>query len=96
MHLLSFDKPSVDMLTEAGLVELTTHGQAYENVGLYGRYGKELGMRRVEDDPVFQVTPKGNTLIHIIPESGDPEPKEAPQKIFEWLPGLKPTPAYVN
>ena len=93
LHMLKFNSTSPGKLVDEGLVRLTTYEEAYDNVGLYDEFGEELHLRGVAEDSVFQVTPKGNTLIFVTRDSGSKKPQEEREKSFEWLPGvLKPLP----
>ncbi len=84
--VFSFDTPTIDELVDAGMLRLTTQGEAYERVGLYDVYGEELSSRSVEDDPVFQVTPKGNSLVSLERDFGEKKPRESEMPNLGWVP----------
>lgn len=93
LHIIKFNSSSPGKLVDEGLMRLTSYEEAYDNVGLYDEFGEELHLRGVAKDSVFQVTPKGNTLIFVSRDSGSKKPQEEREKSFEWLPGiLKPIP----
>lgn len=89
-QLLQFDSYTAAELLDLGVLAEKSYGQAYENVGLYGEYADELKARSIIDEPVFQITPKGNTLVMLVEDGGDPQPDEKTQPSFAWLPGIRP------
>ncbi len=84
-HLMSFDCPGPEGMTEAGLVEPTTYREAYKKVGLYETYAEGLDLSGFTDEQVYQVTPKGNTLLFIDNPSGVPSPKHEKEPVLEGL-----------
>lgn len=74
-HFLKLAAPSFEELVDCGFVEPTTYRQAYEQAGTYEQYAGELDGRGLTDQLVHTVTPKGNTLIFLLPASGSPRPK---------------------
>jgi hypothetical protein len=91
-HIVNMATYTVEELEEKGIVAKTTHQEAYEAAGVFDEYAVDLGYRRIEETPVFQITPKGNTLVRLLPDGGDKKPQEDRQPSFEWARGL--TPAY--
>ena len=87
-HIACLDKPSITELVDTEIVIPTTHSDAYKRVGAYEQYAEDLHSRNVADDLIYQVTPKGNGLVFIIPRRGDSQPKTEPQP--ELLPGQLP------
>jgi hypothetical protein len=75
-HLLTLNTYTVGELEDHGLVRQKTHREAYEHMGLYDAYAEDLSRRRMQDAPVFQITPKGNTLVFLTGSSGDQTPQE--------------------
>lgn len=77
-HLLTFDSYTAAELVGEGMLRATTYREAYTQVGL-SEYVPDLESRSLAEDKVFQVTPKGNTLVGLLPESGSASPKRSPQ-----------------
>ena len=90
-HLLHINFPTITELVEQEVVVERSYGRAYEEMGLYDDYSEDLRRRSLIDDPVFQVTPKGNTLIFLTKDSGDKTPKEKRAESPAWVPQLAPT-----
>ena len=88
-HVLSFDIYTPDQLIQQGMLEKSTYGDAYQSLGIYKKYMEELGTRRLTEEPLFQVTPKGNTLIVLLPDFGERAPKEDTQTSPVFIPGLR-------
>ncbi len=88
-HILSISSPSLDYLTEGGFLVRRSHEQAYEIAGAVELIGG-LRSRGVADLPVYQITPRGNSLIMLAPDGGDATPKEDRQPEFSpaRIPGL--------
>ncbi len=72
-HLFEFDKPSLDDLIKQGLVIQTTYKEAYDRAGYYTIHKNSMDVLNVADRQVFQITPKGNTLVFLISEGGQPK-----------------------
>jgi|GEM_PF-2568669 len=91
-HVLRFAAPSIDTLVDNEFLVPTTYQQAYQQVGVYERYAADLSQRGLTDQPLHAVTPKGNTLIFLMPAFGAPSPKSEPQTAadLEFMPGLRP------
>ncbi len=91
-HCLHLEMPSIDYLVENGVVEHTTYGEAFDRVGMLGRYAWNLSKRELTDLPVFQVTPKGNGIIYLDEPGGKKVTKELkePQKTPVLLPNTVP------
>jgi hypothetical protein len=71
------------MLVGEGMLAATTYQQAYEEVGAYEQFAEDLTRRRLNDEPLHSVTPKGNTLVWILDMSGDPDPEPKPDLALE-------------
>ena len=85
-QVLSIDFLSPQQLLELGMLRQTSYQEAYKKVGLYDKFGEELKARRVAEDPVYQITPKGNTLVVLFPDSGRPNPRVEPETSLELAP----------
>lgn len=85
--LADFDKRSPQTLAEEGFLLRTTHAEAYERVGAT-EYIDGLRARSVDKESVYQVTPKGNSLLWLLDDDGDPTPKEEHQLELSRIPGL--------
>lgn len=86
-NVLTADKRYPDDLVDEGMLIRTTHAEAYESVGATD-YIDDLRARSVDREPVYQVTPKGNTVMHLMPDGGDTTPKTNPEPKLAHLPGL--------
>lgn len=86
---ITFSKRPLAELIEKGLLNQTTHEQAYEAAGAED-YIDDLRLRRMADATVYQVTPKGNSMIALIPDAGERTPRQDEAKAFEFakIPGL--------
>ena len=87
--LYSVDKPGLERLIELGMLARRSHELAFEHAGME-QYIDDLRARSMHDEIVYQVTPKGNTLVTLEPDGGkrtrQPDAKPAPFKV----PGLIP------
>ena len=84
-HAIQAERPSLDKLIRDGLVEPTTYAKAFDRLGYYENLARLLDSKGFADKLVYQVTPKGNTLVSLIQEEGKPTPK----RILE--PAMKPS-----
>jgi hypothetical protein len=82
-HLLRITPASVETLVGEGMLAPTTYQQAYEQVGVYEQFAEDLTKRRLNDEPIHSVTPKGNTLVWLFDMSGDPDPESEPDVVLE-------------
>lgn len=85
-HVLTIRMPSIEQAAEEGLVVEGSYEDAYNNVGLYQDFKAELKARRIHDERVLQVTPKGNSLIFLQPpigESSPPQQDATPETAFD-------------
>lgn len=80
-HLSTFDKCSPDEMLGRQVLKSTTMAEAYERLGLV-EFAEELERRNLASERVFQVTPKGNTLITPIRPGGDRSPKRETETSF--------------
>lgn len=62
-HFASYDKTTPERAIGDGLLRATTYGEAFRQLGFAENFGEELEARNLVDSQVFQVTPKGNTLV---------------------------------
>lgn len=87
--MLSLDKRPLGELMDEGMLTKTTHEQAYEAAGAE-EYIDGLRLRRVADTVVYQITPKGNSLINLTPDNGNSSPRRDEESAFEFakVPGL--------
>ena len=69
-HIMHADFPTIEELVEQGLVEETTYEEAYRSVGLYDQYSQSMGVLGISEETVYQITPKGNTLIDLSNDGG--------------------------
>jgi len=86
-HLLTLNSLNARELVEIGFATFTTHELAYEQVGLEALI-PELRARSMADAPVYQITPKGNTLVKLVSVGGTPQPKQQEQPDFSLRPGF--------
>ena len=68
--LFYMDRRGLTDLLEKGLLRETTYKEAFQRVERYDRYKGHMQKLGIEDEKVYQVTPKGNTLVYIRQNSG--------------------------
>lgn len=84
-HLLAFDAGvRMETLVEHGFVEATNYGEAYTQLEM-PEMVETLERRSLAYDPVYQVTPKGHTLIMVTKTGGDKVEKPETKEVFEWV-----------
>lgn len=66
----SFDTRTVDQLVQEGLIVGCTQQEAYERAEA-SEYIDDLRRRGTANEPVWQVTPKGNSLITLVPDDNN-------------------------
>jgi len=74
-HVYSLECPSMTYLEEHGLMEQKTYREAYQRMGKYEQYAQAIEVLGIAEKPVFQITPKGNSLIMLLGDGGDKVPK---------------------
>ena len=82
MHSLTRRSFSMGDLAIMGMVRQTSYAEAYDGVGLYASYKEGLAQRRLTDEPVYQVTPKGNGLVFLLPPTDQADPVNAIDRHF--------------
>ncbi len=87
--LLSFDKPGLERLIELGMLARRSHELAFEHAGME-QYIDDLRARSMHDAIVYQVTPKGNTLVMLTPDGGKRTPQRDAKPAPFKVPGLIP------
>lgn len=86
-HLMTLDKyPLVELMGEQ-VLRAVSLAEAFDTVGL-GEHIVGLERRSIAKDRVYQVTPKGNTLMTLTHDDGDPSPKREEKHSFARVPGL--------
>lgn len=70
-QILSLWSPDLDHFVNNGYIDETTYRTAYQRVGVWDKYGKYLELAGVANERVYQVTPKGNTLVFLEPNNGN-------------------------
>ncbi len=91
--LATLDAYSTETLVGLGLLAVESYRETFRRVGVYERYAAELEARSLSDDPVYQVTPKGNTLVFLLGDGGDPAPRRNLISAFSVLGVPRPEPA---
>jgi hypothetical protein len=86
-HVLTLDTYNPNELVDLELLTRKTYLTTYDEAGLATKYATDLRSRGLADEKVYQVTPKGNALLHLTPDSGDAKPKEEPESSFELATG---------
>lgn len=83
-HMLQVQTPTISELIDYGLVKETTYQEAYKNVGLYEKHKRLLTLKDLQDKPIYTITPKGNGLVFLEPDSGDTEKfdEKSPSPVF--------------
>jgi len=86
-HLMTLDKHPLDKLLGEKVLRAVTMAEAYDYAGL-DEFIPGLEARRLADDRVYQVTPKGNTLMQLLEDGGDRAPKREYKYKEALIPGL--------
>ena len=86
-HLLTLSKYPLETLIGEKVLAAVSLAEAFDTVGL-GEHIGGLEARRIATDRVYQVTPKGNTLMRLEEDSGDKTPKLEPRFKTVLVPGL--------
>lgn len=73
-HMFSIDFPSIEDLINKEMIRQTTYKSAFRRAGHYEMYARSLDLLEISDKPLFQVTPKGNSLIFLGNITGDSTP----------------------
>ena len=84
---MTIDKYPIEKLIGEEVLRAVSLAEAYDVAGL-GDHIEGLERRRLADSNVYQVTPKGNTLLDLQKDSGDPSPKRELKKSLVTVPGL--------
>mgnify|MGYP004496641803 CR=1 FL=1 len=87
-HLFTVDKYPLDHLIGEQILRSVSMDEAFEAVGLE-EYIPGLEARRIAKDRVYQVTPKGNTLVSLEDDDGDSTPKFQERFSYVKVPGLQ-------
>ena len=74
MDIFCVEFPSIDFLLEQGAIVETTYEEAYGRLGLMDTHGDFLRVEGLSERLVYQITPKGNSLVHCEGYFGDKEP----------------------
>lgn len=90
LHALTLDAISPEEAVRQGFLIETTYREAYGKVGLFNKYRRYLDLQGLSDRLIYAVTPKGNTLIGLMEDTG--EKKKDPRKIHDLKPAYSPTP----
>jgi len=82
LHIMSFDSYSPEDAIKEGYLKETTYRNAYKKVGLYNdRNAMFLELQGLSDQPIYAVTPKGNTVVALLTDGG--KKSEQPKKVGE-------------
>lgn len=84
--VLYIELPTISELIDYGLVRETTYEAAYKEVGMFQKYSKLLALRNLNQEKVYQVTPKGNGLVFLASDLGEKRKQE--NKIKELVPAF--------
>lgn len=79
LDIIYFRKTNIKELEKIGYVREISNKEAFENAGILHQYEKGLTLMRAIDKKVFQITPKGNSLVYLTNPMGEklPEKKRA-------------------
>lgn len=86
-HLMTLDKYPLAHLMGEQVLRGVSLAEAFDRAGL-GEFIVGLERRSIAKDRVYQVTPKGNTLVQLHEDDGDPSPKREEKFSFAKVPGL--------
>jgi hypothetical protein len=67
--------PTIDELLGWGFIQETTYALAYSGMKLNQNLMRDMVLLGIQDKEVYQVTPKGNGLVFIAPDEGEPKKK---------------------
>jgi hypothetical protein len=81
-HFLCFEHPSMTYLEEQGVVEKRTYREAYQRVGRYEQYARAMDFFGITEEPVYQITPKGNGLVILTGEGGKKVEKKKESRVL--------------
>ena len=84
-HLIHIEIPSIDYCLENGIIRDTTYLKTYEQAKMDKNYLNELERFGVLNNSVYQVTPKGNSLIYLVGSGGEKQEGESREFSFEKL-----------
>ncbi len=71
-----FKHSSLHELLMFGFIEKTTYASVFEKLNINNNYIGNSTYAMISNDPIYQVTPKGNGVIFLISDSGDSDKKE--------------------
>ena len=85
LHLFRLQNPTLDELVKDEFIEPTSYSDALRRVGQYEGLANKIAITGIEDKEVYQVTPKGNSLIFLTKPMGDTKkrPKEDTTPVYE-------------
>ena len=86
-HLMTMDTYPLAHLMGEKILQAVTMAEAFDAVGL-SEYIPGLESRRIAQDRVYQVTPKGNTLTVLVDDGGDKTPRYERRLKPVQVPGL--------
>ena len=71
LHVLRFQSPTLDELVKDEFIKPTSYSDALRRVGQYEVLANNIAIMGIEGKEVYQVTPKGNSLIFLNKPMGD-------------------------
>ncbi len=88
-HVIHLEFPNIEYLEKNGLVEQATYQDAFKRAGAYEKYASGITSLGIGDRIIYQVTPKGNGLVFLSPDTGKPVERRKESGIL--VPVLKPS-----
>lgn len=81
--LIYLDAPKLADVIRDGLLRTTDYANAYQRVGLYEKYRQFIVLSGIENNIVYQVTPKGNGLVRLMTDGGEKVQKPKTHPAFK-------------
>lgn len=85
LHMLRLHNPTLDELIKDEFIEPVSYSHALRRVGQYEILANRIAIIGIEDKEVYQVTPKGNSLLFLTKPMGDSKarPREDTSPVYE-------------
>lgn len=86
-HLFCLNFPSLETVLQQELLRPTTYERAFADAGLSDRYHFSLATQGISESQVYQVTPKGNGVVYLMSDGGQPHSRKnkANNPVFEGM-----------
>ncbi len=88
VHISRIQEATISEAISEGLVEETTYREAYTKMSLFQKYRLSLELRKIVDEPLYQVTPKGNSLVALEADFGKKKKSREREKVLRPVLGV--------